>query len=122
MNKDKSILLVEDDESLRELVSMVLELESYQVIVVENGQKAIAYLNDNEVDLVILDLFMPVMDGTFVLNWLRNEKKLTMPVLVMSAQNDDKTRQKMLSGGADGFLDKPLDISNILSAVNNLIH
>ncbi len=122
MNKqNNTVLLVEDDSSLRELVTMLLDLEGYKVVVTENGQEALDYLSVNQVDLIILDLFMPVLDGLHVLNWLRKEKKLATPVLIMTAMTDEKTQKNIKAAGANGIIKKPLDVDKIVSAVNNIL-
>ena len=123
MNKiAHKILLVEDDRSLRKLVTMILELEGFNVSKAENGKQAIDFLGREEVSLVILDLFMPVMDGGYVLNWMRNVAHSITPVLIFTAVMDEQTRSKMLAAGADCFINKPLDAEQIIQAVNNLLN
>jgi len=121
MNNSQNILLVEDDKSLRELVTMALELEDYKVIAAKNGKEAIDYLLKNSVDLMLLDLFMPVMDGIHVLRWLRDEQKLALPVIVMTAMTDDETRATVIESGANGIVKKPLDVSKIIESVDKFL-
>jgi DNA-binding response OmpR family regulator len=120
-NKQKKILLVEDDTSLRELVTMALELEGYEMIVAENGQQAIDYLINNSVDLILLDLFMPVMDGIHVMRWIRDERKLSYPIVVMTAMTDEQTRETVIASGANGIIKKPLDVNQINLSVEKYI-
>lgn len=121
-NENKTILLVEDDPTLRELVSMVLELDGYKVIITHNGKEAIDYLTDHNVDVVILDLFMPVLDGVHVLYWIRVTKAFDMPVIVMTAETDDITQQSIMAAGANAFLKKPLDVSKITQTIDDLLN
>ena len=106
-NPNKTILLVEDDRSLRDLMIMILELEGYHVAVAHDGQQAIEYLEKHDVNLVLLDLFMPILDGTHVLYWIRVEKALDTPVLVMTAMTDDKTQSSIMAAGANNIIKNP---------------
>lgn len=119
--KNKKVLLVEDDRSLSELITMVLELEGYDVAVVYDGEQAINYLDDNGVDLILLDLFMPVQDGTHVLHWLRVEKSMNTRVLIITAMTDQKTRDTVIAAGANGLITKPFDVNGIIQSVDNLL-
>jgi len=117
----KSILLVEDDRSLRDLMTMILELEGYKVAVAHDGQQAIDHLEKHEVDLVLLDLFMPILDGTHVLHWIRVEKTMETKVLVITAMTDDKTQSSIMAAGANALIKKPLDVDKIIQSVKALL-
>jgi len=122
MNKSNtSILLVEDDRSLRELVTMVLELEGYAVTTANNGQEAIDYLSKHEVALIILDLFMPVLDGVHVMHWIRVEHVSDTPVLIVTAMADDKTRSTIMAAGANVIVKKPFDVKTLVQFVDELL-
>jgi len=117
----KRILLVEDNKHLRELICLALELDSYLIEARGDGREAIDFLKENEVDLIILDLFMPVLDGKYVLHWLRNEKKSNTPVLVMTAMTDAKTLLNIMECGANYVMNKPLHMEQISTAINKLL-
>ncbi len=124
MNKQKkNIVIVEDDRVLRELSQMALSLEGNQVEVFENGRDGINYLKQHlaEVDLLLLDLFMPVLDGVHVLNWLREEQQSKLPVVVMTAMGDKLTEQNILSAGADKVIKKPLDMDKLITSINGFL-
>lgn len=121
MNKAATIHLAEDDESLRLVYTMMLEVEGFNVSVSANGQEAIDYLSEHDVDLVILDLFMPVLDGIHVLQWIRDEKKYTTPVLVLTSMTDDETRLAVMASGANLFLNKPVGVATIIKSVVGLL-
>lgn len=120
--KNKTIHIAEDDFFLSELYTIMLKLDGYTVSVSCNGQEAIDYLNNQEVDLIMLDLFMPVLDGAHVLQWLREEKKSTTPVLVLTSMTDEETRLDILASGANVFLNKPAAVDTILKSINSLLN
>ena len=122
--KKKKIVIVEDDRVLRELSQMALSLEGNQVEAFENGRDGINYLKQHlaEVDLLLLDLFMPVLDGVHVLNWLREDQHSKLPVVVMTAMGDKLTEQNILSAGADKVIKKPLDMDKLLTSINGLLN
>ena len=122
MNKEsKTIHLVEDDDALQQVYAIMLEIEGYTVSVSSNGQEAIDYLDDQDVDLIMLDLFMPVLDGAHVLRWLREEKKSSTPVLVLSSMTDDAVRRNILASGANMFVNKPAGCNTIINSVASLL-
>ena len=81
------ILLVDDDLELTELLAELLLLEGFNVTVVHNGQEALSLLKTQSFDLMLLDIMMPVLNGTDTLKQLR--KTSNMPVLMLSARDDD---------------------------------
>jgi len=123
MNNQKNIVIIEDDKVLRELTQMALSLEGYNIQSFENGQIGIRYLTENlqQVDLVLLDLFMPVLDGVHVLNWLRKEQQSKVYVVVMTAMSDKFTEKNILESGADKIIKKPLDMQTLLTNINGLL-
>jgi len=111
------VLIVEDDEDLREMMAQMLTLEGFESAAVANGREALEYLQDAEKpDVILLDLMMPVMDG-----WEFRRKQQAdpaiapVPVIVLSAL--DQARASTLE--ADAFLKKPLDFDHLLSLVRN---
>lgn len=121
--KKKHIVIIEDDPVLRDLTSMALSLEGNEINVFENGSMGIDYLENHlpRVDLILLDLFMPVLDGMQVLNWLRKTKDSSVNVVVMTAMTESETEKKLLEAGANTVLKKPLDIKMLLTATSELL-
>lgn len=110
-----SILIVDDDLELRQLVSIVLRRKGWQTIEASNGREALQCLSSASLpDLILLDLNMPVMDGwEFRKRQLQDPRLAGVPVVVVSAQGlCDKT-----AGLAPTVLRKPVDLSNLLAAV-----
>ena len=95
------ILLVDDDLELTELLAELLLLEGFNVTVVHNGQEALSLLKTQSFDLMLLDIMMPVLNGTETLKQLR--KTSNMPVLMLSARDDDIDRVLGLELGADDY-------------------
>ena len=123
MNEQKPRILCVDDESLNlQLYKGILETAGYTVIPVTGGQQALATLAREQVDIVILDLMMPEMDGFTVLQALRsNPATENLPVIVATALSDRATKLQALETGANDFLYKPLDRPEMLLRVRNLL-
>jgi two-component system response regulator CpxR len=106
-----TVLVVDDDVSILETVSDVLEDEGYQVLRAENGEQAMHLLEREQPNLMLLDLMMPVMSGWEVLEALHDRDELAhIPVVVVSA---------MLAPGARMCLPKPVDLGHLLQVVEH---
>lgn len=119
MMDGKTIFLVEDDDSLRELMQMMLEINGYRVFCAKDGLEAKQALEAGQMspDLVLIDLLMPVMDGIQLLQWIRQEAKFEMPVLVMTALLQKDVEEDVLASGATGIIYKPIDIDVFIERV-----
>ena len=113
----KRILVVEDDNSIRELLVELLQSEGYEVASAVNGLEGLKYLQtQNHPDLILIDLMMPVMDGySFRTEQLKNTSWSQIPVVVMSAEANAK--EKMKNFGITAFLSKPVELDTILKTV-----
>ncbi|MEZ4922699.1 MAG: response regulator transcription factor [Crocinitomicaceae bacterium] len=114
----KKILLVEDEESLINVLELNLELENYQVTIARDGQEAMATFND-EIDLVILDVMLPKINGFDVCREIR--KKSKVPIIITSAKGTSTDRITGLKLGADDYLVKPFNLEELLLRIGNLI-
>ena len=114
------ILLVEDDKMIAEAVSNGLKTARYAVDWVNNGNTAEQALNSQQYDLVLLDLGLPGQDGLQVLKHLRQEKNNT-PVLIVTARDDLDSRLAGLDGGADDYIIKPFDLSELLARIGAVL-
>lgn len=113
----ETILVVDDDDSIRWLVTEILEDVGYQVVSARNGREALSFLRDVDElpSLILLDLMMPVMDGAqFRSAQLRDPLLHHIPVIVLSA-GKCATQAEALK--ADGFIPKPFDVSRLVEAV-----
>lgn len=113
------ILLVEDDDSLAAGLCLALQRSHYIVEHVRDGRQAVAALEANGFDLVILDLGLPGLDGTEVLKVLRSRGD-RVPVLILSARDAISDRISGLDMGADDYLTKPCDLDELLARVRVL--
>jgi CheY-like chemotaxis protein len=114
------VLIVEDDEDLREMMAQLLSLEGFRTATVANGREALEYLHDAEApQVILLDLMMPVMDGWEFRRKQQADPSLApVPVIVLSAL--DQARAAALD--ANAFLKKPLDFDRLLSLVRSYCH
>lgn len=117
----KKILLIDDDEMLQELIAITIECEGHEVLKADNGRSGLEIVDQQHVDLIILDMMMPVMDGLSFLHWLRDEKKSTIPVLALTGMGSDKNEKEIISAGATQVLFKPIEIDDLVEAVEPLL-
>ena len=117
----KSILIVDDDKSVRESLKMILEYERYDVDFAENGEQGLQKIDRLPVDVVLLDVKMSGMDGIEVLTKIR-QKNEKLPVVMISGHGTIETAVEATKLGAFDFLSKPLDRDKLLVTVRNAIH
>lgn len=116
------ILIVEDDENIRQLLKMTLENFQYSLIDFENGQDAYDYLQEHTVDLAILDLMLPGMNGYDILQYIRSSSRLKhLPVIILSAKDKEWDKIKGLDLGADDYLTKPFSVLELAARIRSLL-
>jgi two-component system response regulator PilR (NtrC family) len=115
-----SILVVEDDEGMREFLSILLEKEGYLVETVEDGMGAIRKVGERSFDLVITDLMMPKMDGIEVLQQIK-ERDPDIGVILITAYASTETAVDAMRGGAFDYISKPFDVEEIKEVVKEAI-
>jgi two-component system alkaline phosphatase synthesis response regulator PhoP len=114
------ILLVEDEESLRESLKLNLELEDYEVVSADNGKDALKYFYEQHFDLAVLDVMLPEVDGFQICEQIRLTN-MDMPVIFLTAKDTATDRISGLKRGADDYITKPFNLEELLLRVNNLI-
>ncbi len=114
------ILVVDDDKNTRRLLSAVLEKEGYTVFTSENGEEALERLGEVHVDLVVLDIMMPTMDGYEFTRVLR-ESNNDMPILMVSAKQLPADRHRGFIVGTDDYITKPIDEREMLLRIKALL-
>ena len=119
MNK-LQILVVEDDKSVRNLMSTTLKAHDYKYIVAKNGEEAILQASTYNPDIALLDLGLPGIDGLSILRAWR-DAGLDTPVLILTARGDVDERIKGLNSGADDYLGKPFALKEVQARLNALI-
>lgn len=126
-NKSYCVLIVDDNKHVREILASGLIRKGQQggvdlkVLQAEDGDEGWRLIERGAIDLVILDFYMPNVDGGSLLKRVRDsEAHRALPVLVVSSESDRK--KVALDGGADEFLDKPLRLVDVVDTVRNLLH
>lgn len=114
------ILIVEDDKELQGQLQRRLLHMNYQVSVAEDGVEALFYINEYEINLAIVDLGLPRMDGIELIQRLRDDNQ-DLPVLVLTARTGWKAKVKGLDAGADDYLTKPFQPEELEARVNALL-
>ena len=112
---NKKILIVEDDENIRELLRLYLEREGYAVIEAENGVEGIKMWKSEKPDMLLLDVMMPVMDGWAVCKEIRAESDV--PIIMLTAKGETADRVSGLEMGADDYIVKPLEMPEVIARV-----
>lgn len=113
------ILLIDDDIELTELLTELLSLEGFQVKVAHNGQEGLNELETNQYDLILLDVMMPVLNGVETLKRIR--QKYVLPVLMLSARDDQIDRILGLELGADDYLPKPFNDRELVARIRAIL-
>ncbi len=117
----KDILVVDDEVGIRELLSEILFDEGYRVHLAENAAQARSFREHRTPDLVLLDIWMPDMDGLTLLKEWVEQGQLTMPVVMMSGHGTIETAMEAMRIGATDFLEKPIALQKLLAAVAKAI-
>lgn len=116
MMKNEKILVIEDDENIKNLCSEILTKEGYEVILSSNGEEGLKAFNGGGVNLVLLDIHMPVLDGFEVVKRIRDKDK-NMPVIAMTGFGTVDNAVKALKLGASDFISKPFDLNGFLQTI-----
>ena len=112
------ILVVEDEEDILELVRYNLSREGYQVDCVTSGEKALKIAGSNMLDLIVLDLMLPGIDGLEVARRLKNDSKTRdIPIIMLTAKGEEADIVTGLELGADDYITKPFSITELLARV-----
>ncbi|MGP1544352.1 MAG: response regulator transcription factor [Candidatus Fimenecus sp.] len=113
------ILVVEDDQIIREGVCEYLSEFGYDIVEADNGKDALSIFNMEEINLVILDIQIPIINGLEVLKKIRDKSKL--PVLMLTAFNDEEYKINAFSNLADGYIEKPFSLPLLKVRIDSLI-
>ena len=112
MNKPL-ILVVEDDATVRNLITTTLKSNDYRYITASNGEAAIMAATTQQPDIVFLDLGLPDLDGVEIIRRIRSWSQ--MPIIVISARSEDSDKVSALDAGADDYLTKPFSVTEMLA-------
>jgi DNA-binding response OmpR family regulator len=115
----EKILIVDDDKEVKDLIQIYLENEGYNIIKASDGIEALNMLKKHHVDLIILDIMMPNLDGISTCIDIRKEKH--MPIIIISSKSEDFDKIYGLSSGADDYLTKPFNLMELVARVKSQI-
>ena len=120
---DSRILLADDAETNRMVASVTLRRAGYRVDEVSNGADAVTHVLTNEVDLVLMDLTMPVMDGCAAAEAIRQlpEPKGSTPIVAYSAHRSSTERDRCEGAGIDAYIEKPFKLDKLIQVVEDLL-
>lgn len=110
-----TIMVVEDDADINQLLARILRQADYQVTQAFSGSEAALRLTQETPDLILLDLMLPGMSGEALLEKLRSENALSVPVIVLSAKNAVSDKVSLLKRGADDYITKPFEPEELLA-------
>lgn len=119
--KANSILVVEDNEELLQLMVKLLSRE-YNIYTAENGKDAISVLENEDIDLVVSDVMMPVMDGIEFCKYVKNKLEIShIPIILLTAKNKEEDRAEAYEVGADAYITKPFNLAVLHARIKNLL-
>jgi CheY-like chemotaxis protein len=118
MNRTARVLVVEDDDGIRDLIDLVLSAAGYEVLTAPDGAAALDVVGRLPPDLVLLDMRMPVMDGWEFARRYRARPEPPAPIVVVTAARDAAQRAEEID--ANGYLGKPFDVGELLALVGTL--
>ncbi len=114
----KTILVVDDEKDLLDLIEYNLKKEGFNVLRAENGEQGIAVAKEGKPDLVLLDIMMPKMDGLEALELMRKDDDLkNIPIIFLTARSDEKTEVEGLNKGGDDYITKPISTTKLISRI-----
>lgn len=118
----QTILVVDDEQDLLDLIEYNLRQEGYNVLKAENGKDGIQMAKEHMPDLVLLDIMMPQMDGIEVCDRMREDSTLShIPIIFLTARSDEKTEIEGLNKGADDFITKPISTTKLVSRIKAVL-
>lgn len=115
----ETILVVDDEKEIRNLIGIYLENEGFEVLKASNGAEALNILKNKEIHLIILDIMMPKMDGMETCMKIREKKN--MPIIMLSAKTEDMDKILGLTTGADDYMTKPFNPLELIARVKSQI-
>lgn len=120
MNDQKfTVLLVEDEPLISEIVAKSLKLEGYHVEIARSGEEGLALVKESPPDLILLDVLLPKIDGWEVLTQLRDDPRTdSIPIIMLTALTDENSKIQGLRGGADDYVTKPFSALELMARVD----
>jgi|Deesub1362A_J573_1020465.scaffolds.fasta_scaffold05959_2 CheY-like chemotaxis protein len=118
----KRVLVIEDDENNRRLITLILEKHGYRVFMAETGIKGMEMAKKERPDFIILDIQLPDIDGFELIKQIRQSDKLKhIPVIAMTSYAMAGDRERILSAGFNGYIEKPIDPFTIMDEIKTIL-
>jgi two-component system chemotaxis response regulator CheY len=118
----KTVLIVDDSESIREVVNFTLQNEGYDVLVAVDGVDALQYLDGRHLDIIITDLHMPNLDGLGLIRKVREmESYRHIPILFLTTESQTEKKMEAKNAGATGWIIKPFVPAKLLDAISRVL-
>jgi two-component system, cell cycle response regulator DivK len=118
----KTILLVEDNEMNRDMLSRRLTRKGYGVIIAVDGEQGVALAKSEQPDLILMDMSLPLLDGWEATRQLKaGEATMAIPVIALTAHAMESDRQQAIQAGCDDFDTKPVDLERLLGKITKLL-
>jgi two-component system, OmpR family, copper resistance phosphate regulon response regulator CusR len=115
-----SVLIAEDEDRLASFIEKGLRKNGFTAVVAPDGEKALQMASENQFGLVLLDLGLPLKNGWAVLNELRSQGE-KLPIIVVSAVDDERSKIKALASGANDYVTKPFSFKDLLTKVKSYV-
>ncbi len=120
--KKQKILVVDDEEHILELIQFNLEKEGYEVVLCDNGEESITIIKEDTIDLVVLDLMLPGIDGIDVCKRIRKVDRLKdLPIIMLTAKGKEEDRILGLELGADDYITKPFSVKELIARIKAVL-
>lgn len=119
MNPEPTVLVVDDEKSLRDFVRKNLEIRGYKVLTAPNGQESLVLFNSVPIDLVILDIMMPHLDGLETTRRIRQNS--SVPIIILTALGEETDKIRAFDLGADDYLTKPFGVGELLGRIKAVL-
>ncbi len=121
-NHQYQILIVEDEEAIREMLRMSLERESYRVLDCETAEEALQMLGQQPVDLVLLDWMLPQMSGMDFVKYVRQHPELSaLPIIMLTAKAEEDDKLDGFDAGIDDYISKPFSFKEVLARIQSVL-
>jgi CheY-like chemotaxis protein len=120
--KKSRILIAEDFEENRTALTLILKYAGFDVIEVENGRQAIDAVRQEEPDLVLMDVTLPVLDGLEATREIRSDEKFErLPIIILSAHDNDEIRREAAEAGGSEYLSKPFEVAELKKLIEGCL-
>ena len=122
MEKKSRILIADDFEELRTALTLMLKYAGFDVIEVENGRQAIEAAHQEEPDLILMDVTLPVVDGLQATREIRSEEKFErLPIIILSAHDNEEIRRQAAEAGGSEYLSKPFEVAELKKLIDGCL-